>query len=787
MSIIGSNILAGASGNQGGYNINNSLRFRSSASAYLLRTFSASGTTATFSVWVKRGALGSYQTIFGWSNLSDTSFGIDLNLDTLAFYSYSYAFVLNLVTTQVLRDPSAWYHIVCVIDTTQATAANRAKIYINGSQVTALSTATYPTQNTVLNLATNTSWNIGRIAASTTHFDGYMAEINFIDGSALTPSSFGETSTTTGTWIPKAYSGSYGTNGFYLKFSDIATTTSSNAGLGKDFSGNGNYWTTNNISVTSGVTYDAMLDVPTNTSATVANYCTLNPLVNLGGNGTMSFGNLRVTTASSGSAFVFGTIGVSTGKWYWEGVLTTDASNVGILVGFSTIDNATYIGYYSGNGYKYTQSGSSAYGASWVIGDVIGVAADFDSNTITFYKNNTSQGAITSAFTTGLTYFPTLWDGSGFPITVADVNFGQRPFAYTAPTGFVALNTFNLPTPTILQGNKYMDATLYTQNGLSTNVITNDGQFKPDLVWIKCRSNAGTWNNLVDSVRGGSKTLYSNATDAEGTDNYINTFNSNGFTLNIGDTGTNSASGRTQVAWQWQAGQGSTSSNTSGTITSTVSVNTTAGFSIVTWSGNGTIGATVGHGLGVTPSMIIVKQRSGTESWATYHISLGATQYLNLNQTMAAATSITRWNNTTPSSTVITFYNDDVTNRNGGTYVAYCWAAISGFSAFGSYTGNGSADGAFVYTGFRPKYILIKRTNLTEDWYIYDTSRITYNLGNIFIYADLADAEGTGATGIDILSNGFKQRQTGGGNNASGSTYIYAAFAENPFKNANAR
>ncbi len=185
--------------------------------------------------------------------------------------------------------------------------------------------------------------------------------------------------------------------------------------------------------------------------------------------------------------------------------------------------------------------------------------------------------------------------------------------------------------------------------------------------------------------------------------------------------------------------------------------------------------------------MIIVKQRSGTESWATYHISLGATQYLNLNQTMAAATSITRWNNTTPSSTVITFYNDDVTNRNGGTYVAYCWAAISGFSAFGSYTGNGSADGAFVYTGFRPKYILIKRTNLTEDWYIYDTSRITYNLGNIFIYADLADAEGTGATGIDILSNGFKQRQTGGGNNASGSTYIYAAFAENPFKNANAR
>jgi hypothetical protein len=265
----------------------------------------------------------------------------------------------------------------------------------------------------------------------------------------------------------------------------------------------------------------------------------------------------------------------------------------------------------------------------------------------------------------------------------------------------------------------------------------------------------------------------------------LTAFNSNGWT--IGSDGGINTSSETYVGWQWQAGQGSTSSNTSGSITSTVSVSTTAGFSVVTWTGNGTIGATVGHGLGVAPSMIIVKQRSGTESWATYHISLGATKYLNLNQDIAAATSITRWNNTTPSSTVITFYNDDVTNRSGGTYVAYCWAAIPGFSAFGSYTGNGSADGPFNYLGFRPEFIIIKLSSAAgQQWVLWDTARTTYNIMGNYLHPSLSNAEST-FNALDFVSNGFKIRVDHPAVNTSSATYIYMAFAENPFKNANAR
>lgn len=333
-----------------------------------------------------------------------------------------------------------------------------------------------------------------------------------------------------------------------------------------------------------------------------------------------------------------------------------------------------------------------------------------------------------------------------------------------------------------------MDATLYTGNGGGTNTqnIVNAAGFKPDLVWAKSRSNAVN-HNLFDSVRGVYKGLISNDTAAEINDTAsLTAFNSNGFTLGPSTiTLAPNYPGYTYVGWQWRGSDNSAVTNTSGTITSTVSANTTAGFSVVTYTGNGTIGATVGHGLGVAPSMIIVKQRNSTESWATYHKSLGATQYLNLNQTMAAATSITRWNNTTPSSTVITFYNDAVSNGSGSTYVAYCFAEIAGFSAFGSYTGNGSADGTFVYLGFRPKFVLWKRTTL-ESWIMMDTSRSPFNVADKILYPFSTAAEIT-SNRIDIVSNGFKIRTTDGDTNGSGATYIYMAFAENPTKYALAR
>ena len=349
-------------------------------------------------------------------------------------------------------------------------------------------------------------------------------------------------------------------------------------------------------------------------------------------------------------------------------------------------------------------------------------------------------------------------------------------------------------TYAIPNGLTVMDATVYTGDGTSTRSITNSGSFKPDFVWVKNRS-TGDYHILVDSVRGGSNVVYSNATLAEAASpiyGYTSGFNSNGFVVSSGTSptnGTDSVNKSTQayVGWQWQAGQGSTSSNTNGSITSTVSVSTTAGFSIVTYTGTGA-NATVGHGLGVAPSMVIVKCRTQGVgyNWAVYHSALGATQFTLLNLTNAAATASTVWNNTAPTSTVFSLGNDGAINGSGQTFVAYCWTPIAGFSQFGSYTGNGSTDGPFVYLGFRPKFVLIKRTDTTSDWVTIDSSRAPYNAVSPYLVVNTSAAENT-YTGWDIVSNGIKLRNTDAGINASGGTYIYAAFAENPFKYANAR
>ena len=792
-------------------NLTNSLRFRSSASAYLSRTPASASNrkTWTWSGWVKKapiqGSANTLATLMGCTTGSTDS-------TYLRFGFYQDKFIVGnnsaffLQSTPLYRDPSAWYHVVVSTDTNQGSASNRMRIYINGNEVTAWSTdqrSTYLTSSVDLAFNQASQHSIGSsLPNAGDYFDGYMTDINFIDGQALEPYYFGNNDAN-GVWKPIQYKGTYGINGFYLNFSNTTSTTT----LGFDSSPNGNNWTTNNISLTAGTTYDAMTDVPTNTSATVANYAVLDPLdPTTSGNATLSNANLTLTTSAANRSRL-SSIGITSGKWYAEVIFSTSSGSLsGCMVGIcQSSDVGSVVGSYLGstaNSYGYNQSGdkynnasNSAYGASYTSNDVIGIAFDADNGTLTFYKNNTSQGTAYSSLSTSATWFIGVSGGisSASANIVINANFGQRPFAYTPPTGFVALNTFNLPTPTILQGNKYMDATAYSGTNV-TNVIVNQGQFRPDFVWCKGRSASGSWHALFDTVRGATKGISTNSTDAEYTStagNDLASFNSNGFTVGTTQNwGSTNQAGQTMVGWQWQAGQGSTSSNTSGSITSTVSVNTTAGFSIVTYTGTGSV-ATVGHGLGVAPRMVIVKSRSaGSTDWVVYHASLGATQNVRLQSTAAAATQTVMWNDTAPTSTVFTIGTNNNVNTNAQTQVAYCWAEIAGFSAFGSYTGNGSADGPFIFTGFRPKFIMRKQTTNNGDvggWIMFDTSRDTFNVATRRLLANSSNAEATPGNNIDILSNGWKERSSDGYSNASGQTYIYMAFAENPFKNSNAR
>jgi hypothetical protein len=333
--------------------------------------------------------------------------------------------------------------------------------------------------------------------------------------------------------------------------------------------------------------------------------------------------------------------------------------------------------------------------------------------------------------------------------------------------------TFAVP-----DGRVAMNAVLRNGFGASGGSVTSL-LFQPDYIWEKTRSIVDN-HVAVDSVRGVTKYLAQNTTATESTNaNYFTSFNSNGYTLGSADYGT----GVTLVDWCWKAG-GTAVSNTAGTITSSVSANTTAGFSVVTYTGTGA-NATVGHGLGVAPSLVICKDRSAAQGWVTYHISSGATNYLVLNATTAATASSTAWNNTAPTSSVFSVGVNSGTGGLTDPYVAYCWAPVAGYSAFGSYTGNGNADGPFIYTGFRPRWIMIKSSSAVESWYIWDTARDTYNVESAQLYPNLSNAEAS-AVSIDANSNGFKCRSATVVNTSS-ATYIYAAFAENPLKYANAR
>ena len=784
-----------------GYQIQRSLRFRSSANASLTRTPASSGNRAlwTWSGWVKRGVLGTFQTLFGTqldgSNIGYISFDTDNKLDLNNKLTDTTGVEGN--STRVFRDPAAWYHLVIVFDGNQASQSNRFVIYVNGVQDTFVPRGSKTAGNGYLNSAV--SHAVGNLGIqNNAPLDGYQAEVNFIDGQALTPSSFGAINAVTGVWSATRYNGTYGTNGFYLNFTDNSAATATT--IGKDNSGNGNNWTPNNISVTAGVTYDSMLDVPLGAGGGErGNYTTLNPLSRT--DGTVSEANLKFVGPSS-SRQINGTIAVNSGKWYWEvnilnaPVSPRDSTTAYNGFGFSlaTIFASTAGGTTSthwvnlkDNGFYKNFSGTNTDSGSAISsGDVLAIAVDLDLNTFAFYKNNTSIVTGTIGTTAGTLLVPAMYSyNSDFGAMAC--NFGQRPFSYTPPTGFKALHTGNLAAPVIALPAQNMAATLYTGNS-STQTISNavNGvSMQPDWVWIKNRSTASQ-HVLTDSVRGIDRQLFSSLTNAEQTSaTAITALNSNGFSLgaNPSPTGSTNGSPDAYVAWQWKGG-GTAVSNTAGSITSSVSANTTAGFSVVTYTGTG-VAATVGHGLGVKPSMIILKNRSGVYDWPTWsqYLPNPTTQHFWLNATNAAQTS-SSFNSTQPTSSVFNIGTTSEANGNTNNFVAYCFAAVAGYSAFGSYTGNASTDGPFVFLGFRPKFVLIKCSSTTGNWIIWDSSRGTYNvIDSLRLYPNLSDAEG-GGVDIDFVSNGFKFRNTNAAMNGSGSTYIYMAFAEVPFKSA---
>ena len=826
MSVIGSNILAGASGQGGAYTISRSVRMRSSAGGYFSRTpaTTTNRQTWTFSCWIKQSVGNSFRSIFGSGTTSAAgnygTFAItasnQLDLEVWAGAVFT--------TNAVFRDPSAWYHIVLAVDTTQATSSNRVKLYVNGVQILSFavdSVSSYYTLNydTAFNQAQQTT--IGSLEPyAGLYLDAYITETNWIDGQQLTPSSFGETNAITGVWQPKKYSGTYGTNGFYLNFSDNSAATATT--IGKDYSGNGNNWTPNNINVTAysgtppnNVSYDSMVDSPT-VGATSSNYAVLNPLYVVPSSTmpTFSNGNLKqtqvggegVNTCVSVASMPFPT----SGKWYCEVTFVTAATSSPFRTRFgiqadAQINNSlsqntgkTQCFDYSANGNKGNNNAETAYGNTYTSGDTIGMAVDLDNGKIWWSKNGTFQASGDPAAGTNAAYTTLVGSNNYFTsvgwFATSDINFGQRPFSTTPPTGFVALNTQNLPTPTISNGASYMAATTYTGTGVTGRAVSNavnGTSMQPDLVWVKSRSSA-TYNELYDSVRGVSLRLFSNDTAAEAdfSPYGVTAFSSGGFTVSditSGGYGVNE-NAVSYIGWQWNAG-GSTVTNTSGSISAQVRANPTAGFSVVTYTGTGAA-ATVGHGLGVAPSMIIWKGVNYAINWAVYHVSTGVGAKMYLDLTNASAADTTYMNNTAPTSSVFSIAASSWTNNtSSSTYVAYCFAAVAGYSAFGSYTGNGSTDGPFVYCGFRPRFVLFKKSSAADDWIIYDTSRNTYNVASNNLYPNGSYAEDTNTTNraADILSNGFKIRSSATFLNLNAATFIYMAFAENPFKYSLAR
>ena len=807
----------------GGTRIQRSLRFAGAANNSISRTPSSTGNQKvwTWSCWFKRTNFGSGSYNYLLSSYGNNDgiaaiyFDSDNRINT--YFDTSGSNPYGAVNERRYRDTNSWMHIVWQVDAINTTQ----KIWINGVEESLSSSLNPPNFAYTM----NQSGQLNTIGGAAWYPEGtgnnsYLAEIHFSDGTKYTPSDFAYTDAQTGQWRPKngnviKSNLTYGTNGYWLDFRDNTSTTT----LGYDYSGNGNHWTLNNMSVAAGVDNDSVIDTPTN------NFPILNPLDSEGN--APSDGNLRGGTAgTSGWRHTRSTVFPTSGKWYWEVKLvdgTPDGSNgymTGIAypsLGLTQDVNSDSRGMYGRqNQEKYLNDNSNPVDSDFTTtadGDILQYAWDVDGGKLYTGKNNSWEesadpSAGTNANWTGVASGASPFVGSYGSSIYTIINFGQQPFSYTPPTGYASLSGHNRATANaaaVVNPKRHFECLTWDGNSTQDRNITGL-EFKPDMIWIKSYTHSTYGGGLVyhhliwDVLRGvGSNTIgassrkeltvnesYEEGRGANYTDYYghVSSFNENGFQLDhvSGQPPfyTNQTS-RSYVAWCWKAG-GAGVANSDGSISSTVSVNDEAGFSMLLYTGTGS-SATVGHGLNDTPEMIWTKSRSASGSWAVLDTVGNTTAeyglFLNDNGGYSSYQGGTYWSDTLPTSSVFTVNSNAATNASGVTYIAYCWRSIPGYSKIGKYTGNASTDGTYVHLGFRPAFVLLKRTSASASWVLHDYKRSGSNPDNDYLHPDNTQSQSDGSSGtIDFLSNGFKLRMTAGTHNDG--TFIYMAFAERP-------
>ena len=770
----------------GDYEIDNSLRFNPSESPYLSRTPSAGNRkTWTFSTWIKRGNLGiDIDLLHAYADSGERSQLVFAADDTIKFDFDDYT-ANRLTTTQKFRDASAWYHIVLAVDTTQGTAANRVKIYVNGNQISEFSAAGYPSENEDGHINSAIQHEISSYDGSGSYLDGYLADVNFVEGLQLAPTSFGEYNKY-GQWVPINPKVVYGAEGYRLQF---LLPTANAANIGKDTSGNGNNFTPVNL-----VASDQMIDTPTN-NFTVLNF-------NDNNQGALSQGNLRV--ACNDGKIVKSTFALK--KYYYEWRVADNVDGgVGAGIAPQSITES-WPGFGSGHSYLspgiYSTDGTETSGqTSYAVDDIISMTVDTTTatNNIKYYKNNSL--VITRGYACDEFFLPAGMDGSSGTAGSMNYNFGadssfggletaqgntdsngQGDFYYEPPSGFLAICTKNLPDIRIAPKNHF-NTVLYSGTG-GTQSITGVG-FQPDLIWKKARNETRN-HYLTDAGRGVQKSVSSNNADVEDSStSYVTAFGTDGWSM--GATSAFNKNAITYAAWNWKAGSGNTAVSESGNNPGgTHNANVAAGFSIVKYVGTGAAG-TVTHGLGAKPGLILIKNLDVNDSWAAYYGD--PTDYLRLNNSSGSADDATFWNDAAPTTSVFTVNTNHSVNADGENYIAYCYTTISGYSKIGIYKGNGNADGEHVYCGFRPAFLLVKKYGNGSNgsgWVINDSKRLGYNNGNPRLRANTTGGEDD-AGRIDLTATGFKMRVNYQESNENNVPFLFYAVSDIPLKVANAR